>query len=99
MECKLENGTLTIFLKGELNSSNAEDIEKEIDQTINKNKFKCLILDLKDLTYISSAGLRIIIKLKQKFNETSVINTSADVYNIFDMVGFTSFLKISRLVD
>ncbi len=94
MKHSLEKDVLTLFLEGELNSFNSEDVEKEIEEILKTNSFKSIVLDLKDLTYISSAGLRIIIRLKQQCDNTSIIHTPKDVLNIFKMVGFTSILKI-----
>ena len=57
----IENETLTIYLEGEINSYNSEEVEKEIDEITLKGGFKAIKLDLTDLRYISSAGLRIIV--------------------------------------
>lgn len=97
MNSKLENGTLTLYLEGELNSYNSEDVEREIEKLVNENKFKSLVLDFEKLSYISSAGLRIVVRLKQRFDDTSLVNVPDGVYDIFEMVGFQNLLKIQRL--
>ena len=97
MRYNVENGTLTIFLEGEVNSHNAEDVEKEIDGIIAANTFKAVVLDLKMLKYTSSAGLRIIVRLKQQYDDTSLVNVPKDIYDIFAMVGFQNLMKIERL--
>ena len=94
MKSVIENNTLTIFFEGELNSSNAEDVEKEIEGLVSKGGFGAIKLDFNDLTYISSAGLRIIVRLKQQFDDTTLVNVPSDVYDVFKMVGFQNLLKI-----
>lgn len=90
------NGTLTIFLEGELNSYNSESVEKEIEALTSKGGFDSIVLDLANLRYISSAGLRIIVRLKQQFDKTSITNAQDGVYEIFEMVGFQQMLDIKR---
>ena len=96
MKSKLENSVLTIYFEGEVNSTNAEDIASEADKIVEGQKFTSLVLDFERLTYISSAGLRIILKLKQKFDKVSVVNTSLEVYDIFQMTGFTNIMDVSK---
>ena len=96
MKYNIEKETLTLFLQGKLNSENAEATEKEINEIINKEKFKNIVLDLEKLEYISSAGLRVVLKLKQKQENVSVINASLEIYDIFEMTGFTSMMDIKK---
>lgn len=96
MNYKLENDTLTIYLEGRLNSYNAEEVEKEINSIIDAQTFTHLALDFKDLTYISSAGLRIIMALKQRYNDIVLKRVSNDINDIFTMVGFHSIITIER---
>ena len=97
MKHTLENNTLTLYLEGELNSYTSKDIEKEIETIMSESTFNKVVLDLKDLVYISSAGLRIIVRIKQKYDDTSLINTPSGVYDIFKMVGFHNMIKIEKL--
>ena len=91
------NEVLTIFLEGELNSFTAEDAEKDIDEIIKGSTFKSIVLDMEKLTYLSSAGIRIIVRLKLKYKDTSIVNVPDDIYAIFEMVGFTGTMKIEKL--
>ena len=98
----LDNKILTIFLEGELNSVTSEKVDSEIDSVIKNNKFDKLVLDFEKVGYISSAGLRVVLKLKQLYNDLSIANVSLEVYDIFQMTGFTSMMNISkalRVVD
>ena len=97
MKFSVENNTLTFYLEGELNSFVSEKVEKEIEEIMSKNTFNKIVLDLKNLSYISSAGLRIIVRIKQQYDDTSVVNTPDSIYDIFHMVGFEKIIKIERL--
>lgn len=96
MEFKLEKDVLTIYIEGELNSVNSESVGEEIDKIIEDKTFKSLVLDFDKVSYISSAGLRIILKLKQRYDDFSVINASLEVYDVFQMTGFTSMMSIKK---
>ena len=96
MKCELNDKTLTLFMEGELNSYNAENVEKEIEDTIGNQSFEKLVLDFARISYISSAGLRIILKLKQKYDDVSVIETSLEVYDIFSMTGFVNIMTVKK---
>ena len=96
MRFDIKEKVLTLYLEGELNSYNADNIEKEIENTLKEQAFDKLVLDFSHISYISSAGLRIILKLKQKYNDFSIIETSLEVYDIFSMTGFTNIMDIKK---
>ena len=96
MRFELKEKVLTLFLEGELNSYNADNIEKEIDNILKEQAFDKLVLDFSRISYISSAGLRIVLKLKQKYNKVSIVETSLEVYDIFQMTGFTNIMDIKK---
>ena len=97
MKHNVENGTLTIFMEGVVNSFNAEEVEKEIDAIMSESSFERVVLDLEKTSYLSSAGLRIIVRIKQQYDDTSIIKTPQAVYDIFEMVGFQNMMKIEKL--
>ena len=96
MNHNIKNEVLTIFLIGKINSSNSDEVEQEIDAILSGAQFKSIVFDLSELEYISSAGLRIILRIKKQNDDTKIVNVSNDVYEIFDMVGFTNLLTIER---
>ena len=98
MKHELKEKTLTLYFEGELNSFNSEDVENEIEKILNDNdNFKKLVLDLEKLRYISSAGLRIIVKLKQDNDDLKLVKVPEGVYDVFEMVGFQNIVEIERL--
>ena len=96
MRFEIKENVLTLFLEGELNSYNADNIEKEIDNTLKDQKFDKLVLDFSRISYISSAGLRIMLKLKQTYEDFSIVETTLEVYDIFNMTGFTNIMDIKK---
>lgn len=97
MKFSLENKKLTLFFVGNLNSNNAEDVENEIENIIGDKSIDSIVIDMENLSYISSAGLRIIARLKKKYNDTSLVKVKEDVYDIFEMVNFQNMMTIEKL--
>jgi len=97
MRNELVGDKLTIFLEGEVNSFVADDVEKEIEHILKKNEYKSVVLDMSNLVYMSSAGLRIVMRVKQKCDDVTLANMPDSVYDVFNMVGLTEVFKITRL--
>ena len=93
---KKEGNRLTVALIGHIDSANAGEVEKEIREILDAEKPSDLVLDADQLNYISSAGLRIILRLRKEYADLKIINVSSDVYEIFDMTGFTEMMDISK---
>ncbi|MBR2067906.1 MAG: anti-sigma factor antagonist, partial [Solobacterium sp.] len=87
---------LTIFLKGHIDSNNANDVEAEITAARVGNEGKHIIIDCSDLEYISSAGLRILLRLKKEDGNLVVQNVSSEVYEILDITGFTEMMDVHK---
>ena len=87
---------LIIFPEGRIDSYSAEAIGNEIFNIAEKENFEKLILDFSKVNYISSAGLRVVLKIKQRYSDCSVIETSLEVYDTFAMTGFTEMMDIRK---
>ena len=96
MKSEVRNGALVIFPEGRIDSTNASAVESEIELIRAKNPADGLILDLDDLVYISSAGLRVVLRLRKEAPTLKLINASSEVYEIFDMTGFTEMVTVER---
>ncbi len=96
MKSKNENGVLTVFLEGKIDSVNAGALESELMLAVAQSGTKKLVIDADQLDYISSAGLRVLLKARKKLDNLPVINVSNDVYDIFDVTGFTSLLDVHK---
>ncbi len=92
---KQDNSTLTIILSGRLDSSTSSQLETTINESISQIDY--LILDMKDLDYISSAGIRVLISTQKKLNESQkfvIKNVCEEIQEIFDITGLSSMLNI-----
>ncbi len=97
MEIKKEkNGNeLTLFVIGRLDTTTAPQLESELKQSI--GGVEKLILDLKDLEYLSSAGLRVLLsaqKVMNKQGEMILRNVNETISEIFEVTGFVEILTI-----
>ena len=90
------NDTAVIRLTGRIDSNNAAQQEEELLAGLGGSAPSPLILDAADLTYISSAGLRMILRLRKKFPEIRIMNVNSEVYEILDMTGFTELLEVEK---
>lgn len=90
-----DDNSCIVKLNGRIDSTNAADAEAMITGAIDGSSGE-LVLDAQNLTYISSAGLRVILRLKKANAATKIINANSDVYEIFDMTGFTEMMDISK---
>lgn len=97
MKTTLENNNLTIYLQGRIDSNNALAMEQEIISVVRNAPGANIVLDADELEYISSAGLRVLMNLrKQTGTALPVLNVSRDVYDIFEVTGFTQLFDVHR---
>ena len=96
MRYEIRREALVIYFEGEINSFNADNVEKEAREILEKEEFKALVLDFASVRYISSAGLRIVLKFKQQYKEVSIEECSLEVYDILSMTGFTNMLPVKK---
>ncbi|MBQ1332446.1 MAG: STAS domain-containing protein, partial [Lachnospiraceae bacterium] len=87
---------MIIELKGRIDSVNAEQTENEIlDQLTGLGDCE-VVLDAAELEYVSSAGLRVILRLKKNYPNLRMVNVNSEVYEILDMTGFTEFITVEK---
>ena len=98
MKYNLEGEQLVLFLEGELNSYNSEEVEKEIESILKANSPKAIVVDLENLTYISSAGLRAILFAQKTMDaqkgKMCVSHVCEEVMGTFELTCFTDILTI-----
>ena len=68
MITKSDNNVLTIFLDDRIDAQNTAQTERELLSAVREVPDRALVLDAEKLTYISSAGLRILLKLRKEIN-------------------------------
>lgn len=92
----IEGDKLIICLEGRISSDNVEQIERKTEDILQKNDTPFLF-DAENLSYISSAGLRFLLKLSKKRKEKlTVRNVSPEIYDIFETTGFTNLLDVKK---
>lgn len=99
MKVTIEDNVMTIFLKGRIDTNNAFQTENELFSAVESapEAVDQFILESSELEYISSAGLRVLMKMRKNFGENiRVIGVSPEVYDIFDVTGFTEILKVEK---
>ena len=95
MEIKKNAEVTIIEIVGRLDTTTAPMLEKAINEDIGVTKN--LVLDLKAVQYISSAGLRVLLgaqKKMQRIGFMKVVNVCETVMEVFEMTGFADILVI-----
>ncbi|MBR6242841.1 MAG: STAS domain-containing protein [Ruminococcus sp.] len=90
-----EGSVLTVAIEGKLDTRTAPELEEMLKDSL--DGITKLVLDLKELVYISSAGLRVVVTAEQameKQGEMVIRNVNEDVMNIFEVTGFVDALNI-----
>ncbi|MBR5640658.1 MAG: STAS domain-containing protein [Firmicutes bacterium] len=93
---KAEGEALTLALEGRLDTITSPQLDEAIDASL--DGVTDLTLDLAELTYISSAGLRVLLRALKKMNAVKgkfrVTNANDTIMEIFDVTGFAEILTI-----
>lgn len=87
---------IVIAVSGRVTADNAPTLEAEIASLRTGYEQAPVTLDFKNLEYVSSAGIRVLMRLAQKSESLTIENVSSEVYDIFDMTGLTEVLDIRR---
>ncbi|MBR3722121.1 MAG: STAS domain-containing protein [Selenomonadaceae bacterium] len=95
MRAENTEGTFTIFLEGEVDAQNAPTVKNEIYACLEGRGDSAVVFDAKDLIYISSAGLRVLLAAqKEAGKKISVVGLRPEVLEIFKMAGFQMLMDI-----
>lgn len=92
---RIDGGYTEISPQGSITSLNAE----EFGEVLNKQEIgEGMILDFKNLEYISSAGLRVVLAAKKRAGDKlfKVVNVNQSVKNIFDVTGFSEIMDVEK---
>ena len=91
-----EEQILTIYLEGAIDSATAPEVESQIMEIYNAHTAKAVVLDAEKLRYISSSGLRVLLKLRKLEQNLELINASPEVHDILEMTGFADLFPVSQ---
>ena len=95
IELKKNAEQAEIELGGRLDTTTAPALDQTICEDLGDTKH--LVLDIKGLEYISSAGLRVLLsaqKKMQKIGSMKVVNVREEVMEVFEMTGFADILTL-----
>ena len=90
------DNTVMIKLSGRIDSTNSADIENDILKQLEGKTDTAVTLDVEELEYISSAGLRVILRVKKTWPDVRIINASPEVYEILETTGFTEMMTVEK---
>ena len=93
---RLDKDILYIAIEGRIDATNAPVAEEKIFSIKKDNPGKHVVVDADKLEYISSAGLRVILRLRKEDPNLAIINVAPDVYEVFDMTGFTDMVTVEK---
>ena len=95
IEKKINNDAVTLIVSGRLDTQTAPELEKELDAVL--AGLKELTFDMTNLEYVSSAGLRVILKAQKAMNaqgSMKLTGVNDSIMEVFDITGFLDILTI-----
>lgn len=95
IEKQTNESGLTVALSGRLDTTTAPELEKELKASL--DGVTSLTIDMKDLDYISSAGLRVLLSTQKIMNQQGgmkVVDAGETIMEIFEVTGFSDILTI-----
>ena len=97
LEVRKEKGAVVILVKERINAVTAPDFESQISESMTEGE-KYLVLNMADVEYISSAGLRVILatakKLKADQGDIFLVGLQGVVKEVFELSGFYQIFKV-----
>lgn len=95
----IKNGKCVFFLEGRVTQENAPSLEQELLEVLKLHPDCEFILDASRLGYISTSGLRVILKLIKESTKRFVIRNASDpVYSTLEQTGFTELAHVEKLL-
>ncbi|MDX1958833.1 MAG: STAS domain-containing protein [Leptospiraceae bacterium] len=90
--------TIVVYLSGTLDTKKSRDIEEDLEQILTQFPNKNVLLNMKDLRYMSSSGLRVLVSLRSVLQETGyqlkICNMGRNVREVFELTKVLQFFKI-----
>lgn len=93
---RTDKDILYIAIQGRVDASNSSVADEKIAEIRVQHKDKHTVIDADRLEYISSAGLRVILKLLKQEPKLAIINVDPDIYQVLDMTGFTDMVTVEK---
>ncbi len=102
MGCKIDcvGEVVTAYLDGEIDHHTAKGIREEIDAAIERNSPSLLILDFRDVTFMDSSGIGLVMgryrQIKLTDGELHVTNTSPQIFKVMRLAGLDRLAVIDK---
>ena len=93
---QVTDSTIQLNLSGHIDSNNAQAVEAEIFSQLGDAAAQQMVIDAGELQYISSAGLRMILRLRKKYEDLTITGVSSEIYEILEMTGFTQMMTVEK---
>jgi anti-sigma B factor antagonist len=91
-----------LFLKGYLDAHTYPHFESELQKLVDEKRYK-IIVDFKELSYISSAGLGVFMgfieTVRENEGDIKLCSMSQKVFKVFDLLGFPTIYQIVKDAD
>ncbi len=102
LRCEKVQGVQIVHVKGSIDGATAEKFGQDINMVLGSNDQQ-FVLDLTDLQYINSAGLRVLLAMAKSVNKRGgrcvLCGLSEGVRNVIELAGFHRILNISPTLD
>ena len=97
MKYQVEENCLTIFLPGELDHHNAEEIRKGADKLIEENHIKCVIFDFQETNFMDSSGIAVLLRAYRRLGElggaVKVVHVPAQAGKVLRAAGLDKLME------
>lgn len=94
LDSKIEDNEMTVFLSGKIDATNFEEIQEKAFELLEKENTKAFVFDMNDVSYVSSAGLRMFSAVNRKATEIGISyklsKMREDIMKLFQMTGYAS---------
>ena len=94
MHHRIENDTLTVWMTGSIDTTNAQQLEDELTAVV--GDATRVTLDLGGVGYLSSSGIRLIMRVAKRCEQFELTDVQPDVYEVLSMTGLTEMLTVRR---
>jgi anti-sigma B factor antagonist len=96
------NGVFILVLEGRIDSEGVDSLDLRLQAAASQNKYK-MILDMTDVRYINSVGLRVLADMltrcKQNGGDLKLASLNSKVRRILEIIGFDRFFSVHDTVD
>ncbi len=97
------DNTNIVAIIGDIDTKSAPDVTTQVLKLVEESKDKSILLDMSQVAYMSSAGLRMLLSLHRNANTKKVqlilVGLSEELRGTMEVTGFLSFFTTSETVD